>query len=80
MTKKEKLILKFKNNPIALKFYEIELVLIDLWFERIDAKWSHVKFKNKILKSDIIIPVHNNDCKDFYKKQVLKTLKFYSLI
>jgi len=75
MTKKEKLIEKFKNNPWNLKFWEIEIILKDLWFDRIEAKWSHTKFKNKDLKNDVIIPVHNNDCKDFYKKQTLKILK-----
>jgi predicted RNA binding protein YcfA (HicA-like mRNA interferase family) len=74
MTKKEKLIQKFKNNPWSLKIWEIEIILRDLWFERIEAKWSHVKFKNKNLLNDIIIPLHNNDCKDFYKKQTYKVL------
>jgi len=71
MTKKEKLVLKFKNNPISLKYIEIENLLQELWFEKINAKWSHIKFKHKKL---------NNDCKDFYKKQLQKTLIFYSLI
>ena len=75
MTKKNKLIEKFKKNPWNLKFSEIKIILIDLWFENIEAKWSHTKFKNKILKNDIIIPLHNNDCKEFYKKQTLKILK-----
>lgn len=75
MTKKEKLIEKFKNNPWSLKFWEIKIILKNLWFEKIEANWSHTKFKNKILINDIIIPVHNNDCKDFYKKQILKILK-----
>ena len=75
MTKKDKLIEKFKNNPWSLQFSEIQIILIDLWFEKIEAKWSHVKFKNKFLKNDIIIPLHNNDCKDFYKKQTFKILK-----
>jgi predicted RNA binding protein YcfA (HicA-like mRNA interferase family) len=80
MTKNEKLILKFKNNPISLKYIEIENLLLQLWFDKIDAKWSHVKFKNKLLKNDIILPLHNNDCKDFYKKQLLKNLITYNLI
>ena len=80
MTQKEKIILKFKNNPVCLKYSELERLLLDIWFEKIKAKWSHIKFKNKLLKSDIIIPIHNNDCKDFYKKQVLKILLTYNLI
>ena len=75
MTKKEKLIEKFKNNPWGLSFSEIQIILIDLWFKKIEAKWSHTKFKNKSLRNDIIIPIHNNDCKNFYKKQTFKILK-----
>ncbi len=80
MTKKEKIFEKFENNPESLKYNELEFVLKNLWFEKINAKWSHVKFKNKILQSDIIIPIHNNDCKSFYKKQTYKILKNNSLI
>ena len=74
MTKKEKIILKFKNNPESIKLNELEKLLLDLWFIKINAKWSHIKFKYRFLKNDIIIPVHNNDCKWFYKKQVLRIL------
>ena len=41
-------------------------------FEYIE--WD-TKFKNKSLRNDIIIPIHNNDCKNFYKKQTFKILK-----
>ena len=49
--------------------------MLELWFLEIEAKGSHTKFKNKKIGNDIIIPVHNNDCKGFYKKQVYKILK-----
>jgi len=80
MTKREKLVLKFKNNPVSLKYSEIEILLLSIWFIKIDAKWSHVNFKINKLKFDIIIPLHNNECKDFYKKQIIKTLITYNLI
>jgi len=80
MTRREKLILKFKNNPVSLKYSEIEILLINIWFIKVDAKWSHIKFKNTKLKFDIILPLHNNECKDFYKKQVFKILLTYNLI
>jgi len=80
MTQKEKIVVKFKNNPTSLKYNEIKTLLFSLWFEQIDAKWSHVKFKKKWLSSDIVLPIHNNDCKDFYKKQTLKNLTAYNLI
>lgn len=80
MTKKEKLLLKFIKNFESIKYIELENILLDIWYKKIDAKWSHVKFKNTRLVNDIIIPLHNNDCKSFYKKQVLKILKNNSLI
>jgi predicted RNA binding protein YcfA (HicA-like mRNA interferase family) len=80
MTKKDKILEKFKTNPLSLKYWEIRKILEDMGFEKIEAKWSHIKFKNKKIINDIIIPLHNNDCKDFYKKQVYKILKNNSLI
>lgn len=80
MTKKEKLITRFKDNPASLRYEEIRIILLDAWFEEINAKWSHMKFKKKWLSTDIILPLHNNDCKDFYKKQTHKKLYSYNLI
>jgi len=80
MTKKEKILQKFLENPEYIKYSELEYILLNNWFEKIDAKGSHIKFKNKFLINDIIIPLHNNDCKWFYKKQVYKILKNNSLI
>jgi predicted RNA binding protein YcfA (HicA-like mRNA interferase family) len=39
------------------------------------AKGSHKKFKHSSLVTDLVIPVHNNDCKDFYKTQAAKIVK-----
>lgn len=72
MTQKEKLIEKFLKNPENLNFPKIEKILIDLNFEKINAKGSHVKFKHHKLNRDIVIPVHNNECKNFYKKELSK--------
>lgn len=77
MTKIEKLIEKFLNRPTSLKYSEIEKVLITIGFEKINAKGSHKKFKNSHLEHDLVIPVHNNDCKDFYKNLAAKTIKKY---
>lgn len=80
MTKREKLILKFKKSPSSLKFIEIRSILLDIWFEEIESKWSHKKYKIKNLKNDVVLPIHNNDCKDFYKDQLLKILINNNLI
>lgn len=70
MSKFEKLIKKFKNNPQNCRYLEIEKILCRLGCEKIEGKGSHVLFK---FKTDICsIPLHNNDCKDFYKEKALK--------
>lgn len=80
MTKKEKLLNKFLNHPEALRYSELCLVLSALGFEEIRAKGSHVKWKHPLLGQDLIFPIHNHDCKDFYKKQALKILKTHKLL
>lgn len=72
MTSLEKLINKFKRKPESLKYREIEKLLISFGFEKILIKGSHIKFKHLKFGNDLVIPIHNNECKDFYKKQVLK--------
>ena len=80
MTKKDKIIQKYISNPESIKYKELKIILEDAWFIKIEAKWSHVKFKHPRLRNDIIIPVHNWECKDFYKKQTYKILTNNSLI
>jgi len=75
MTSIEKLFDKFLNCPTGLRYLEIERVLIYFGFQKILAKGSHVKFKHCDLKSDLIIPVHGNDCKNFYKIYSAKIVK-----
>lgn len=72
MTQKQKLVEIFRANPGSLKFSHIALVLEYYGFIKVQAKGSHVKFKHQKLSSDLIIPVHNGDCKDFYKSAALK--------
>jgi len=71
----ENLVLKFLSRPESLKYHQIERVLLHLGFFKIYAKGSHVKFKHQLLEKDLIIPVHNNDCKNFYKKLACKIIK-----
>ena len=67
MTKIEKIIQQLLNRPTSLRYKEIEKALKYLGFKINMAKGSHKKIKHKSLPHDLIIPVHNNDCKDFYK-------------
>ena len=75
MTKIEKLVEKFFNNPTTCKYSKIRELLLHYGFEDVKAKGSHVKYKHVDLARDLIIPVHNNECKDFYKKMVQGELK-----
>jgi predicted RNA binding protein YcfA (HicA-like mRNA interferase family) len=75
MTSSEKRFKKFLHSPQSLKYGEIENLLVQSGFEMIKAKGSHNKFKHPLLKYDLIIPVHNNDCKSYYKNYAAKILK-----
>ena len=74
MTNIDKLKNRFKSNPASLKYREVEKILIHLEFEKIPIKGSHVKFKHPKFIIDLVIPIHNNECKEFYKKQINKII------
>lgn len=75
MSQIEKLLKKFVENPSKVRYTDIEKVLISLGFENISTKGSYVKWKHHALHNDIVIPLHNNECKNFYKEQVYKQTK-----
>ncbi len=75
MTQRDKLIQKFLKNPTSVKYAELVSILKHFGFEQIPAKGSHVKFKHSKLTSDLIIPVHRGDCKDFYKTLARKIIE-----
>lgn len=74
MTSIDKLKNKFKSNPTSLKFKDIEKILLYLEFEKITTKGSHIKFKHSKFIADLIVPIHNNECGEFYKKQINKII------
>lgn len=75
MTAKFKSLNKFLKNPSSSSYKTIESILLILGFKKIYAKGSHVKFKHEVIENDLIIPVHNNECKNFYKKLTAKIIK-----
>ena len=75
MSQIQKLVEKFLKNPNSLSYSEIHKVLSYFNFEKIDAKGSHVKYKHSHFAYDLIIPVHNGDCKSFYKKEAMKRVQ-----
>ena len=74
----QKLVLKFKENPEKVRYMELEKILLYFGFSKRQAKGSHVKFKKEWI--NIVVAVHNNDCKPSHKKSVLKTLQFLKLL
>ena len=75
MTSLENLFLKFLANPASLRYFQIERLLLNLGFEKIQAKGSHVKFKHSDLREPINIPIHNGDCKPIYKLKIAKLIR-----
>jgi predicted RNA binding protein YcfA (HicA-like mRNA interferase family) len=71
-----KRVAKFLKNPTSCKYAEVAYVLEHSGFEAVPVKKSsHVKFKHPRLPQDLIIPVHDNDCKPFYKTQAKKWIQ-----
>ena len=72
----DKKVEKFLKNPKSYKYTDIKSILIYFGFKVIPVKKSsHVKFKHPRLETDLIIPVHNNECKNFYKIEARKRIK-----
>jgi len=76
MTTKEKLLKKFLENPNTLNYKEIEKILFMFEYIKINAKWSHLKYKHKLIRNDLILPIHNWDCKEHYKNQAKENILF----
>lgn len=80
MTKYEKLLEKFKNDPTSLRYSEIERILLNLGFHKTNGQGSHVKFSYPKASTKVILAVHNNDCKEWQKTDTLKALRNSNLI
>lgn len=75
MTVHEKLLTRFIENPASLPFRDIEKILLRFGFDALEARGSHKKFKHLKVRADVIIPLHNGECKNFYKRELAKILK-----
>lgn len=72
MTRKERLLNRFLRNPESLNFKEIEKLLFDFGFTEASMRGSHKKFRHNDLYRSLVIPIHNNDCKNVYKLKIAK--------
>lgn len=70
MTQQEKILETFLKNPTSLRARDIIKILTKAGFTFRDAKWSHEIYQK--WKHTITLPIHNNDCKNTYKKKALK--------
>ena len=70
----EKLLQKFLNNPIGVRYGDLARILEAHGFFMVEAKGSHKKWKHAELTEDLIIPVHNNDCLEVYKKKAKRSI------
>jgi len=75
MSQADKIIKKFISKPESIKYKDLDRILQNLSFDLIKTKGSHKKYKKINFPTDIIVPVHNNECKDFYKRQICKQIK-----
>jgi len=74
MTQRDKLFNKFIANPESVSYREMEKILGWYEFEKIQAKGSHIKFKHSHFERDLIIAIHNNDCKAYMKKEARRRI------
>lgn len=79
INRQDKLLTKFLEKPNSLSYREIEKLLIAHEFTKAQAAGSHVKFRRKNMPNNLIIAVHNGDCKDYLKKQAAIAIKTYAL-
>jgi predicted RNA binding protein YcfA (HicA-like mRNA interferase family) len=78
MWNKEKLLKKLENTPQNVRYKEIEALFRNNDFEIIEWKGSHKKiiYKKNFTKC-VTVSLHNNDCKVWYKKDLVELYKFY---
>lgn len=75
MTQRDKLYEKFMRDPNSVSYKELQKILGWYEFEMIEAKGSHVKYKHPLFERDLIIAVHNNDCKPYMKREAYRRMK-----
>ena len=72
MTKRDKRIERMRQNPKAVRFEELDLVLLDVGFQRRQESGNHVVYR--LGEYRFTIPKHRPFVKEIYVKQVLQVL------
>lgn len=61
-------------DPSSISYKDLQKILRWYEFEKIGAKGSHVKYKHPLFERDLIIAVHNNECKSYMKKEAQRRI------
>jgi len=75
MTRKDKRLKRFLENPESLKFSKIESILYQIGFIFVSSRGSHRKYRHFEAKKSISTPVHKGDCRRVYKNEIADIIK-----
>ena len=76
MSKREKLRQRLRNNPKGIKFADVETLLLRFDFKLVRVTGSHhiFRFDGETENAKLVIPVHGNNVKAEYVKEVIEVL------
>ncbi len=76
MSKRDKLRSRLRNNPKGIKFSDLETLLGRFGFVLVRVSGSHHLFRYTSTErvEKVVIPVHNNQVKAIYVREVLDVL------
>ena len=81
MTKRKKIIERFRENPKSVRFEEMEIMLLSLGFEKRNTGSSHFVFKHvdyPVIR--ITVPFKKPFIGAVYVRQVLEQLEQYGVL
>lgn len=76
MTKREKRLVKLKNNPTTASLREMKTILSGYGYKIVRIKGSHYFFEHET-QGIISIPVHNQKVKQCYIKRLIQIIASY---
>lgn len=63
------------RDPSSIKYSDLAQILAYFGYVEVSTKGSHVKSKHPQMEYDLVVPVHRNECKAFYKMEARKRIK-----
>lgn len=76
MSKRDKLRQKLRENPIGVKYHQLETLLLRFGFSLIRIRGSHhlFRYEDDTFTQNISVPVHGKNVKSVYVKEVIELL------